>query len=59
MKKTWAMLLLIFVALILNVTGNFVFIPEYGAIAAAYTSIFSYSVYFISTSLFILLSRKM
>lgn len=54
-NKTKIILLLNIIAAILNIILNFIFIPVFGYVAAAYTTLFSYIVYLI---LSIVLSKK-
>lgn len=57
-KKTKLMALLVTLALAVNLLLNLCFIPIYGYIAAAYTTIVSFFVYFVGIVFYIFLSRK-
>ncbi len=57
-KKTTLMAFLVTLALLVNFLSNLYCIPRYGYIAAAYTTLGSFFVYFIGVIVFILVSKK-
>ena len=51
-QRTGLMVMLMLVALIFNLLGNIIYLPQYGVIATAYTYIASASVYILSNIYF-------